>query len=66
MMLIWMGHGMDWIIQWKPLNGITLGQRQIDSNNRLIIISESGSAYIKYERVVWDLSILIILIPLTN
>ncbi len=26
-------------IQWKPLNGITLGQRQIDSNNRMILIS---------------------------
>ncbi len=28
------------IIQWAPLNGITLGQRETDSNNRLILISE--------------------------
>jgi hypothetical protein len=26
------------VIQWKLLNGITLGQRQTDSNNQLIII----------------------------
>jgi hypothetical protein len=31
------------IIQWKPLNGIAMGQRQIDSNKRLIPISELGS-----------------------
>ena len=28
------------IIQWKPLNVITMGQRQTDYNNRLKIISE--------------------------
>jgi hypothetical protein len=28
------------LIQWKPLNGITLGQKETDSNNRLIIIRE--------------------------
>ena len=27
-------------VQWKPLNGIDLGQRQTDSNNRLIILSK--------------------------
>ncbi len=26
--------------QWIPLNGITLGQRQTDINNQLIIISK--------------------------
>ncbi len=26
-------------VQWKPINGITVGQRQTDSNNGLIIIS---------------------------
>jgi hypothetical protein len=30
-------------VQWKLLNGITLGQRQIDSNKRLIPISKLGS-----------------------
>jgi hypothetical protein len=28
-------------VQWAPLNGITLGQRKTDSNNRMILISES-------------------------
>jgi hypothetical protein len=27
-------------IQWAPLNGITLGPRETDSYNRLILISE--------------------------
>ncbi len=29
------------LILWAPLNGITLGQRETDNNNRLILISES-------------------------
>jgi hypothetical protein len=28
------------IIQWAPLNGITLGPRETDSYSRLILISE--------------------------
>ncbi len=28
------------IIQWAPLNGITLGQSKTDSNNRLMLISK--------------------------
>jgi hypothetical protein len=28
------------ILQWKPLNGITLGQRQTDSDNRSLLITE--------------------------
>jgi len=28
------------LIQWAPLNGITLGPRETDSYNRLILISE--------------------------
>ncbi len=32
-------------VQWHPLNRITLGQRQTDSYNRLIIISELASTY---------------------
>jgi hypothetical protein len=73
---ICLGRGRSYVIplilrlhahlQWKPLNVITLGQRHIDSNNRLIIISEWTSTYIKYERVVCNLSIWIILIPLTD
>ncbi len=27
-------------IQWKPLNGITLGQRETDTNNQMMLISE--------------------------
>ena len=46
----------DIVILWKPLNWITLGQRQTDSNNQLILISRSASTYTKCERVIWDLS----------
>jgi hypothetical protein len=28
------------VVQWKPLNGITEGHRQTDSNNRLIKINK--------------------------
>ena len=37
------GWLVGFFIQWKPLNGIALGQRQIDSNKRLIPISKLGS-----------------------
>jgi len=36
---------------------ITVGQRQTDSNNQLILISNRASKYIRYKRVIWDLSI---------
>ncbi len=53
-------------VQSKPLNGITLGQRQTDFNSRLIIISKWASVYKRYESVIWELSIWINLIPLTK
>jgi hypothetical protein len=37
------------LIQWKPLNVITLGQRETDNINRMITISELTT----YERVIW-------------
>ena len=40
-------------LQCKPLNGITLLQRQTNSNNRLIIISECSSVHFRYERVIY-------------
>ena len=43
------------IIQWKPLNVITLGQIQTGSNNRPIMKSKWASTWIKFERVIWDL-----------
>jgi len=36
-------------IQWKPLNVITLGQRETDNINRMITISELTT----YKRVIW-------------
>ncbi len=30
-----------YVIQWAPLNGITLGQRETDSNNGLFLTSHS-------------------------
>jgi hypothetical protein len=43
------------LIQWKPLNGITLGRRQTDSNNGPIIISKKALIYTMYEKVIWDI-----------
>ncbi len=40
------------VVQLKPLNGITLGQRQTNSNNRLIIISKWVSTNIRHEKVI--------------
>ena len=54
------------LLQWKPLNVIAFGQSQSDSNNRLIIIKEWVSMYFRFERVIWDLSSWIKLIPLTD
>ena len=54
------------IEQWKLPNGITLGQRETDSNNRMIILSQFALTYIRYERVIWDLSIWMNFIQLTN
>ncbi len=34
------GRNVEFRIQWKPLNGITLGQRQMDSDNRMILKSQ--------------------------
>ncbi len=53
-------------LQWKPLKGITLGQRLTDSNNRLIRISEWASMYIRYEIIIWDFSFYINMILLTD
>ncbi len=53
-------------IQKALLNGITYGQRETDYNNQLIIISQWMLASIRCERVIWDLSIQINLLPLTN
>jgi hypothetical protein len=36
-------------VQWKPLNVITLGQRETDNINRMITISELTT----YKRVIW-------------
>ena len=48
-------NGM-FIVQWTPLtNRITLGQRQTDSNNQLILISDLSILNTRYERVIWDL-----------
>ncbi len=44
-------------IKWKPLNGITLGQKKTDSINWLEIKKQMSSMYIMYERVIWELSI---------
>ncbi len=54
------------LIQWKPLNGITLGQREIDSNSRMMLIRELASTFIRYEKEIWVLSIRINLIPLND
>jgi hypothetical protein len=40
------------LIQCKPLNGITSGRRQTDSNNGMIIISKWASMFTFYEKVV--------------
>ncbi len=53
-------------VQLKPLNGITLGQRKTDFNTRLIIIRKWATVYKRYESVIWELSIWINLIPLTQ
>jgi hypothetical protein len=58
--------GQNVITVEAKLNGITLGQRQTDSNNRLILISGSASTYIMYERVIQALSSWINLVPLTD
>ncbi len=52
-------------IQWTPLNRITLGQTITDPINRMIKISQWASTYFRYERVIWDLSVCIHLIPLS-
>ena len=36
------------VIQWKPLNGITLGLRETDSNNQMMLIGKLASTYIRY------------------
>ena len=52
------------IIQWTPLNGITLGQTITDPFNRMIPITE----HMSYKRMLWEVfgtwSIWVILIPL--
>jgi hypothetical protein len=40
----------SYLIQWRPLNGITLGQRQTDSNNRLILILSSVLSLVTISR----------------
>jgi hypothetical protein len=38
-------------VQWNPLNGINLGQTEIQSNNQMMLISELDSTYNGYENV---------------
>jgi hypothetical protein len=54
------------LVQWKPLNGITLGQRQLDFNDCLIIISNWASVCIRCETIIWDMSARINFLRLTN
>ena len=54
------------VTKWKPLNGITLGQRHTNTNKWLIIINKVASKNTRYDRVIWALSIWIRLIPLTD
>ena len=54
------------MVQWKPQNVITLAQRETDYNNRLDIISKLTWMSIRYERVIWDLSIWINSISLSG
>ena len=37
------------LIQWKPLNGITLGRGQTNSNYQLTLITEFASNKIRYK-----------------
>jgi len=55
-----------YILPRKPLNRNTLGQRPIDFNNQLIIVSKWASTYIRYERIIDDLSSWMKMIPLTD
>jgi len=49
------------------LNGITLGERHKDANNQMIKINRGMSfKNIGHERVIWNLSIWINLMPLTH
>jgi hypothetical protein len=52
------------ILHWKPLKEITLGQRETNSNNQTI--SELASTHIRYEKVIWVIAIWINLIPFTD
>jgi hypothetical protein len=48
------------------LNGITLGQTITDLINQMIPISKRASTYVRYEIIIWDLSVWMKLIPLAD
>ena len=53
-------------IQWMLLNGITLSQTITDPINRMILISECGSTYVRYDKVTLGLVNLEKCDPLTD
>ena len=53
-------------MQCKPLNGITLGPRRTNFINQKITIRKWASTDVRYEGIIWNLSIWINLSPLTD
>ncbi len=56
---------MEIKLQWTPLNGITLGRTIADLINWMITISKRASTY-SIISIIWDLSVWINLITLTD
>ena len=49
-----------------PLNGITLDPTTTDRIIQMITVSKGALTYVPYDKVIWDLSVQINLIPLTD
>ncbi len=54
------------LIQWKPLNVITLGQRESDNINRLITLTEQAFRLVDFKNAKWALDNFNLLITLTK
>ncbi len=54
------------LLQWKPLNVITLGQRESDNINRLITLIEQAFRLVDFKNAKWPLDNFNLLITLTE
>jgi hypothetical protein len=57
---------IHFLIQWKPLSVITLGQKETDNSNRMIILTKQDLRLVYCKEETWAFDNIHLLITLTE